>query len=88
MKTSVFKFVIIFSYLFSMKCFADLQGYNIAPCRFWMSNQQGGYVCQNIPATILVPKAESFAAALREQQSRITELEKKVAEIAASCQKP
>lgn len=80
--------MLITTLIFSGPCFADFQAYQVAPCQFWMPGPQGGFVCQNIPPTILVPQARSIAKALTEQSDRIAELEKKLVELEAVCKRP
>lgn len=82
------KFLISFLILWSLKSNADFQAYQIAPCRFWMASNANGFVCQNYPATINVPRAESIAKSLRELNERIVMLEKKVNELELTCKRP
>ena len=64
----------------------DILAYSVAPCSFWMPDGGHGYVCTNFPATIQVPQAQSVASALRDQNARIAELEKRIAALEKACQ--
>lgn len=81
-------FLILVAILAPNMAFADILAATVAPCRFWTPSQGGGFVCQNIPATILVPEANSVAKALKLQSDRIAELEKKLVELEESCRRP
>jgi hypothetical protein len=50
-----------------------------------MPSSNGGFVCQNIPQSIIVPNAHSIGEVLKEQSARIAELEKKTADLSAKC---
>lgn len=65
----------------------DIQAYRFSPCRFWQPSPSGGFVCQNIPADVLLPDARSVVEVMREQSDRIARLEKKVSELESECKK-
>ena len=83
MKKSIF----IALSLLSVSALAQLRGYQVAPCQYWMPSSNGsGYVCQMMPNTIFLAEAQSFANVIKSQDARIAQLEKDVAELKKICQ--
>lgn len=87
MKYGIIFFTLAAIFTFPSPGFCEFDAYGVAPCRFWMPNQSGGFVCQNIPATVLLPKAQSIALILKDQEDRIAKLENIIAELMASSKK-
>ncbi len=80
--------IILMTLALPFAALADFQGYRISPCTYWMPNSNGsGYVCQNMPFSIVVPRADSLDDYLKAQDERIAKLEQKIQELELKCKK-
>jgi len=60
---------------------APLFGHRIRPCEWWSYGPGGSYVCTGYPQQRFVADADSFAAAIRNLEARIRQLEDDVARL-------